>query len=100
MVFEQRRSIDIWDGEVGSRDNNRRKGHRYHRTKRYCARSRAEPKVVGTTAIAAIPVVRALNHAGASALWIGERHRVRQRRTLPSEGQKQYPDDEPPIHVN
>ena len=45
-----------------------------------------------TAAVAAVATCRALD-TGGSAHRTGERCRVGQRGTLPSEGKKQYPDD-------
>jgi hypothetical protein len=59
---------------------------------------------VRTAALAAAPVRQrisyALNHARGTAHGIGERCRVRQRRALPGETQKHYPDGQPPVHFN
>lgn len=55
-----------------------------------------------TAALAAVPirrrVSRALHQAGGRAHGDAESDGIRQRRTLPSEGQKEYPGDQPPIH--
>jgi hypothetical protein len=103
MVFDQRRPIGIWSGEVGNRHRNGGDGSRYHHAEGQRACSCAGPGVVRTAALAAVCVwqriSRALNHAGGGAYGTRVRHRVRQRGTLPSEGQKQYPDDQPPMHL-
>ena len=103
MVFDQRRLIGMWCGKVSNRRNNRRKGGRYYRAQSKDACSYAGTRVVRAAAVAAVPGWRrvcALTHAGGGAYGAGESHRVGQRRTLPSEGQKQYPDDQPPIHLH
>ena len=93
MVFYQRRRIGFPDGEVGNRNSNRHEGRRYYCTQRQRARSSAGAGIVRTAAVAAVPTCRALDHAGGCAHRTGERCRVGQRGTLPSQGKKQYPDD-------
>ena len=88
MVFYQRRPIRFWGGEVGNRNSNRHKGHRYHCTQRQRARSRAGAGIVRTAAVATVRTSRALDHAGGSAHGTGEGCRVSQRGTLPTQGQK------------
>lgn len=93
MVLYQRRLMGFWGGEAGNRNRNRQNGRRYHRTQRQRARSRAGARIVRTAAVAAVPAPRALKHPGGSAHGSGERCRVSQRGTLPSQGKKQYPYD-------
>jgi hypothetical protein len=56
MVFDQRRPIGVWGGEVGNRYNDRRMGRRYYRTQRKGACSCAGARVVRAAAVAAVPV--------------------------------------------
>ena len=93
MVFDQRRRIGFRGGEVGNRNSAGHTGRRYCCTQRQRARSSAGAGIVRTAAVAAVPTSRALDHAGSRAHRTGERCRVGQRGTLPSQGKKQYPDD-------